>query len=277
MADTDTEVELEELHSPSGMLEEKKYEFEGEQESKVHKILDKFKITSDRKKKVLKISAALLALFLVATVLLSSTFGAGFGVGFAVNNGNDSDNNNNNNNNHNNSTDNNPPVVPPPPYDYYQGDPYVYHSPDDYQLDRTNQDEAVLLETNEYQFKLNTTLFTDRMKGVRQLLVLLRVVLNITIDEKDADEDYFTETQYRSTDCGSIDYSELRIRNYIDGKLDQSAESDINKDASPHSSKANAMSYDIEPNSKYDNEQKIEQGSPSSSSSLLLLLLFIYY
>lgn len=244
--------DLQSLHSPGPFLEEKNYELQPQQEKKITRLINALKIKSERKKTILKVAAILLAIVVISTVLLSSTFGAGFGIGYAVNGGSSDNNNNNNKNN----DDENYNVE----YDYYQGYPYVYRSPSDYQLDRSNPAEADLIETNEYQFKLNTNLFKDRMKGVRQLTDLLQQVLNITINEEDAEEDCFTETQYLTTDCGTIEYSELRIRSYVGGKLDQVSESDINKDSSPHESKENAMSYNLTPNPNYDNEQKIEQG-----------------
>ena len=243
-----------ELHRPEGMDVEKEYDFEQEQpisrwkklrtrisQIKTPKITRKCncKLPKINPKLLLIIIGILLLLLLFFLIISSISFGTGFGIGWAIGSGDTHSS-----------------------YDYYEGYPYVYRSPSDVQLDKTDPIQSLMYESNEYQFKLNVASYTkDRMTGVRQLLILVEQVLNITIDHKNEESNVFIETQYTSTDCGTS-YSELRVRSYIGGDMDQISESDINKDADPHSNKANAMSYNLTPADQYlnDCEMKIEQG-----------------
>ena len=89
---------------------------------------------------------------------------------------------------------------------------------DDYDINRNDPIQRPMVESNEYQLKLDCDLFVDKMDGVEVLQRIASQFLGPYISSVDEHtEQYWYELQYEKDGCGA-DYSELRTRTYITGK-----------------------------------------------------------
>lgn len=142
-----------------------------------------------------------------------------------------------------------------------QPDGVYYYPRWQYQLNRTDPKEADIMETREYQVSLNKDDYTPRLDGIRKLTAFLRNFTGEKLKEKDADISIYWETHYNSKPCGHK-YSEVRRRFSYDTHgdiIEDKTTMDINQDSNPKPDKSTAMQWDLQPNSNYKNEEKIEQ------------------
>lgn len=150
---------------------------------------------------------------------------------------------------------------------YLEQDDFVYYYPEvDYKLDRNNPDEADVLESREYQVKLDVPgFYANRTAGVDELLNFIRNFTGLKLKNKDFKVDIYEEIQYRPTDCGRY-YDELRKRKYFGDShpnpKDNSTAVSLNIDSSPHRYKKSVLVNNLHPAPEYkdSSEEKIEQG-----------------
>ena len=146
---------------------------------------------------------------------------------------------------------------------------YVYHYSDDYQINRNDPTQYELMETNEYQIQLDPSKFTNRAAGMHELLSIVDSFLESDLASQPAETSIWYELQYDLDKCGA-DYSELRVRNYIQGEGNGTASSSVNKNI--HGNKVEFTEYMLLPamNHSKHSEQKLEQGTLLSILSFLL-------
>jgi len=107
---------------------------------------------------------------------------------------------------------------------------WVYHYSTDYPLDRNDPTQRSVMQTNEYQIALNTDLFANRTEGVEVLQRIVTQYLGKYISSLEEPEQLiWNEVQYEPGGCG-VPFSELRVRNYLNGKHANSSALDVNKD-----------------------------------------------
>lgn len=143
----------------------------------------------------------------------------------------------------------------------WQPDGVYYYPRWQYQLNRTDPKEENIMETREYQISISSKDYTPRMVGIDRLTEFLRNFTGEKLKEKDADIDIYWETHYKSQVCGHK-FSEVRKRIKYDthGKeVENKTTIDINQDSVPKKDKSTAMKWDLQPNSTYVSEEKIEQ------------------
>lgn len=135
---------------------------------------------------------------------------------------------------------------------------FVYHYSDDYQINRNDPTQYELMETNEYQLQLDPSKFTNRAAGMHELLSIVDSFLGSDLASQPAETSLWYELQYDLDKCGA-DYSELRVRNYIDGEGNGTASSSVNKNV--HGNKVEFTEYLLLPamNHTKHSEQKLEQ------------------
>jgi len=136
---------------------------------------------------------------------------------------------------------------------------FVFRYIDDYDIDRNDITQRGLLESNEYQIRLDNDRFIDKMQGVQELQEIIGQFLGPHISYiEEPVESYWYELQYEKHGC-SGDYSELRVRNYITGKHAGTASSSVNRDVKSKEELVATMMY---PNADFldDFEMKMEQG-----------------
>ena len=156
-------------------------------------------------------------------------------------------------------------------------DDFVYYYTWQKQLDRSDPNEADIMETREYQLRLPTDVYINRLEAVNELTRYLREISGEKLDPNDAKIEIFKETQLSSGNCG-IKFSELRLRHFYDenGNIINKdiTTLDINHDAEPPELKEAALKWNLTANAIYKNEQKLEQGKKAKSFSKNFCLTF---
>lgn len=139
-----------------------------------------------------------------------------------------------------------------------QSPDYVFRYIDDYDIDRNDITQRALLESNEYQIRLNGNRFIDRMQGVEEFQQIIGQFIAPYISSlEEPVEMMWYELQYEKHGCGA-DYDELRVRSYITGKHSNTATSSVNRDVKTKVEAVETMMY---PNADYLDhfEMKLEQ------------------
>lgn len=160
-------------------------------------------------------------------------------------------------------------------------DDFVYYYPRwQKQLDRSDPNEADIMETREYQIRLPVDIYSNRMEAINELTSYLREITGESLDPKDAEIKIYREGQYNSANCG-IRFSELRIRHFFDEEGNETNKDDttvdINHDSNPLELKESALQWNLTAAEGFKNEQKLEQGKKNKESKGdFNLYLFLY-
>ena len=139
---------------------------------------------------------------------------------------------------------------------------WVYHYSSDFILDRNDPTQRAMMQTNEYQLALNTERFENRTEGVDVLQRIVTQYLGPYISSLEEPEElYWNEVQYEPGGCG-VAFSEMRVRNYLNGKHANTSALDVNRDVKQVKD-AVPVTY-IPPVEHLDHyEMKLEQGMPT--------------
>eukprot|EP00339_Tiarina_fusa_P019927 CAMPEP_0117017370 /NCGR_PEP_ID=MMETSP0472-20121206/13570_1 /TAXON_ID=693140 ORGANISM="Tiarina fusus, Strain LIS" /NCGR_SAMPLE_ID=MMETSP0472 /ASSEMBLY_ACC=CAM_ASM_000603 /LENGTH=177 /DNA_ID=CAMNT_0004721711 /DNA_START=282 /DNA_END=812 /DNA_ORIENTATION=+ len=118
------------------------------------------------------------------------------------------------------------------------------------------------METREYQLRIPTNDYGNRMEAIELLTKYLREITGEKLNPNKADTTIYLEAQLTTRNCGHT-FSEVRVRQNFDenGEIisGNSATLDINNDSVPPTYKADALTWNLTAAEGYNSEQKIEQ------------------
>ena len=200
-----------------------------------------------------KFAIILLILFIIFNIfVISSSFSVGIGIGIISNNG---------------------PIKSNQldmdfsgisfysTYLKYNGAPFVYHKPSDYQIDRTLPIEKDFLETNEYKISLDISHYSNRMEGIEEMKNFILSSFPFDFNNSDIEEDIYEEHDYKLKNC-DVDFDTFRLRTYFNDDEVNTSEVELFYEADSFDDKRDAVKTDLTPAPAYysHSEIKIEQG-----------------